>query len=148
MREIKRKYNTKPNRTSFKKGHKPLAGAFGKGDTHSVEAKRKVSESLIGKRGNLARNWQGGKTDKNTIIRYSTEMKDWRERVFKRDNYTCQECGAKSGCGKAVVLCADHIKPFAYYPELRFDVDNGRTLCESCHKKTDSFAGKAVKNYA
>ena len=65
------------------------------------------------------------------LARYSPEMAEWRKAVFQRDNYTCQECG-KRGCE----LNADHIKPFAYFEELRFELSNGRTLCVPCHNKT------------
>ena len=65
------------------------------------------------------------------------EHRLWRTSVFQRDNYSCVECGKRGG-----KLCADHIKPHCLFPELRFDVDNGRTLCEPCHKATDTFAGK------
>lgn len=58
------------------------------------------------------------------------EYSEWRNFVFKRDNYTCQHC-RKIG----VKLNAHHIKPWALYPKLRFNVDNGITLCEDCHKK-------------
>jgi len=95
-------------------------------------------------------NWQGGVTPKNITIRMSREYKDWRTKVFQRDNYTCQECG-----NKGVTLQADHIKPFAYFPELRLVIDNGRTLCVPCHKKTENYlvnnfrdkTGKYITNF-
>lgn len=89
--------------------------------------------------------WKGGATPKNQKIRTSTEYKLWRKSVFERDNYACIWCGARSGNGKTVVLNADHIKPFAHFPELRFAIDNGRTLCVPCHKTTDNFAGRGLK---
>jgi len=81
--------------------------------------------------------WKGGITSQNEKIRHSIEYKKWRNAVFKRDNYTCQKCGArnKKGLGKTLRLEADHIKSFALYPSLRFSVKNGRTLCVKCHKR-------------
>ena len=86
--------------------------------------------------------WKGGISSRNHLIRSSVEYRIWRESVFKRDNYTCIWCGAKSKKGHPVILNADHIKPFAYYPELRFAIDNGRTLCVDCHRKTDTYGSK------
>ena len=74
-------------------------------------------------------------------IRMSAEMREWRLAVFERDDWTCQECGVRGG----VVLNVDHIKPFAYFPELRFDVDNGRTLCEPRHRETETYGIKGVR---
>lgn len=85
-------------------------------------------------------NWKGGVTKENERIRKSIAYKKWRSDVFARDNYTCQICKRKETVsGK---LEADHIKQFAKYPELRFDVSNGRTLCKECHKKTDTYLNK------
>lgn len=56
------------------------------------------------------------------------EYISWRNQVFKRDNYTCQLCDSYGGG-----LHADHIKPWANFPELRYEITNGRTLCVPCH---------------
>lgn len=76
-------------------------------------------------------NWQNGISSKNHLIRCSIEYKVWANAVKKRDNYTCQICSKRNG-GE---LHSDHIKPFSIYPELRFDINNGRTLCADCHYK-------------
>jgi 5-methylcytosine-specific restriction endonuclease McrA len=90
-------------------------------------------------RGEKSPLWKGGVCREHLKIRQSVEYKLWREAVFKRDNFTCIWCGAKNGNGKTVNLNADHIKPFCDYPELRFAIDNGRTLCINCHKKTETY---------
>ena len=97
------------------------------------------------RRGAANNKWKGGITPINHKIRTSTEYKLWRESVFQRDNWTCVFCGARSAAGIKVVLHADHIKPFALYPELRFAIDNGRTLCVPCHKTTETFGCKALR---
>ncbi len=129
----------------FKKGHK-----FG-GRNHvrkghptysDPERIRKLSEA---KRGENHHNWKGGISSINSRIRQSKEYKLWRKSVFERDNFYCVFCGYKSRGKRPADIHADHIKPFAYYPELRFAIDNGRTLCIPCHKKTENYKAKKIK---
>lgn len=93
--------------------------------------------------GNNNPSWKGGITPINHKIRTSTDYAKWRKAVFNRDNYACVNCGDSKGGN----LEADHIKPFAYYPELRLVVSNGQTLCKNCHRNTPTW-GERVKNYA
>jgi len=72
---------------------------------------------------------------KNRFWRNSNEYKEWRKSVFRRDNWTCKKCGARSKKNCYVRIEAHHIKPFALFPELRFVIDNGVTLCKPCHDK-------------
>ena len=106
------------------------------GKRHSVETRMKLSEQ---QKGELGPNWQGGITASTENLRHTVEYRLWREAVFARDNYICQECGQKGGR-----LHPHHIKSFAKYPELRFDINNGVTSCEECHKKTRNFGGSVI----
>lgn len=90
--------------------------------------------------------WKGGISSEYRRIRASNKYINWRKEVLKRDNYTCVLCGDRNykGRGNTVVLQADHIKPFALYPILRFSLKNGRTLCIDCHRKTDTWGRASV----
>ena len=57
--------------------------------------------------------------------------KDWRIKVYKRDKFTCQMPGCK--CKKR--LNAHHIQKWSSASMLRYDIDNGITLCKNCHDK-------------
>jgi len=83
-------------------------------------------------------NWKGGITPYLKKLRASQQYKEWRLAVFERDNYTCVWCGDNTGGN----LNADHIKPFAYFEDLRFELSNGRTLCVACHQKTPTFGNR------
>lgn len=84
--------------------------------------------------------WRGGVTPENKKIRLSLMSRVWRTQIFKRDNYTCQICRIRGG-----KLHADHIKSFSMFPKHRFSLKNGRTLCVTCHGKTDNYGRKALK---
>jgi len=77
--------------------------------------------------------WKGGLTEKASLERKTKEWIDWRKQIFERDNYTCQSCG-KRGC----TLHPHHIKKRSEFPELKFNIDNGLTLCNNCHTKIHS----------
>jgi HNH endonuclease len=121
----------------------------------SLSEIQKIKAANFGKARPLSRrifgplhwNWQGGKTSESLRLRHSALAREWRIAVFKRDNYTCQDCGARNGNGFKVTLNADHIKPWAYFPELRYEVSNGKTLCLPCHKKTPTFGYKAFLSH-
>ena len=92
-------------------------------------------------KGKLNVNWKDGVTSKNEQLRKSIEYKRWRQEIFERDNYTCQSCGKRGG----INLNANHKKPWSLFPELRFDLNNGETLCVPCHKLTSSYLNAYVK---
>jgi 5-methylcytosine-specific restriction endonuclease McrA len=97
-----------------------------------------------GKRGPAASNWRGGHYPKAKSIRNSEAYREWRTAIFQRDDFTCQLCSDRGGR-----LHVDHYPvPFSHifneFVELNidakdhppfWDTDNGRTLCESCHRK-------------
>jgi len=101
-----------------------------KGITVSEETRKKQSEAH---RGELAYNWQGGKS----FEEYPIEFKQIKKSILKRDNYTCQcpDCEHKSN-----LLDAHHID----YNKKNNNPENLITLCRSCHAKTN---GKNNRQY-
>lgn len=158
--EIRKKLSdaTKSNPTRYWLGKK-------RPDIAKLQIKRVVTEETrkkisVAKRANPSRywlgkkrpdlagpnywNWRGGVTSINDQIRKSAEYKRWRKLVFERDDYTCVLCREKRGGD----LEADHIKPFAFFPKLRFEISNGRTLCKECHRSTETYGHRTNMQHA
>jgi hypothetical protein len=136
-------HRRKNSEAQKKIGNKPPSW---KGKHHKEESKRKIGDSCRGEKSHF---WKGGISKINRTEREnfntSPECKLWRKSVFERDNYTCQECGARNGNGKTIVLQAHHIKSWSEFPLLRLIKENGITLCKECHKLTDSYGIKLIQ---
>ena len=104
------------------------------GKHHSKEIRKKMSEAQKGKNGH---NWKGGITSLNHFFRNNVDYKIWRKAIFERDNFTCQVCKQYGGD-----LRVHHINNFADFPELRFAINNGITLCKNCHQKFHKMFGQ------
>ena len=95
---------------------------------------------------------EGGKEVLRNIIKKSFKYRQWRSDIYIRDDFTCQFCSQHGGR-----LNADHIKPIslilqennitnieeALICEELWNINNGRTLCHGCHKKTDTYGGNS-----
>lgn len=92
----------------------------------------------IHQRGNLQKKGFRKSIDAETgrLRGLTREDRQWREAVLRRDGYACVSCTSTEQ------LEVDHIKPFCLYPEFRFHVENGQTLCHSCHAKTATYGRK------
>lgn len=123
-----------PNRKSpiytkgWEKGHIPWNKGL-KGIHCSPKTEFKKGQNA----GSKNPSWKGGITNVMHLLRKSDNYKEWRSKVFKRDNYTCYECGKKGGR-----IEAHHLFPFNEFIQWRFLVMNGITLCENCHAKIRS----------
>ncbi|MHA1483149.1 MAG: HNH endonuclease [Candidatus Heimdallarchaeaceae archaeon] len=117
-------------------------GKWMKGKKLPLKTRKKMSEAH---RGEKAYQWKGGISLLSRFIRHCFKYRQWRSDVFTRDDFTCQECGVRGGD-----LEAHHIKPFykiikenniktlqgALDCEELWNINNGRTLCLQCHRKS------------
>lgn len=128
----------KPNTGRFKKGHnggkrfvKGQVSIF-KGKKHTEESIQKMKDAL---KGRIV--WNKGKKWSNPIRRTKTRMgyysREWVRKVKERDGNKCVECSS------TYRIAAHHIKSWKNFPDLRFDINNGKTLCCICHVKIDGF---------
>lgn len=136
----------------FKKGISP----WNIGKQHSDETRKKMSiKARRPKPGNKEEKnffWKGGISPLRLRLHASFHYKDWRRRIFKRDNFTCQICFITD-----VPFHIDHF-PKSYSEIIQqyqitsvqdalvceelWDINNGRVLCVPCHQKTKTFACK------
>jgi hypothetical protein len=68
----------------------------------------------------------------------------FRREVLKRDKNVCQKCLKKERKNRPVV--AHHIKTVKDYPELRFEISNGLTICVPCHAIIHNYKKKKKTN--
>lgn len=66
--------------------------------------------------------WAGGQNE-----RVNPNYTKWRKAVLERDKYYCRICHSQDR------LEVHHIKRFATHPDIRWNIDNGLTLCHDCH---------------
>lgn len=72
--------------------------------------------------------WKGG-VSRDTHSTKEPRYKNWRMAVFKRDSFSCRieniDCKGQ--------IQVHHILRWADYPELRYEINNGITLCQAHH---------------
>ena len=114
-----------------KKISKANKGRKNKWGHHSQETKIKISAF---QQGISVEEWKGFKISMNRFLKNTAKYQIWRNLVFLRDNFICQNpncefCNNEIG----IYLQAHHIKSLKFYPELAFDVNNGITYCKNFH---------------
>ena len=137
---------------SFKK----CVGANGKGREKLIaimqteEYRKKASKAkmgakngMYGVRGDKHPKWNAELTEEERLIKRAyPEYTEWRRQVYERDNYTCQVCGDNKGGN----LVAHHLNGYHWDKNARVDINNGVTLCESCHNDFHSIYGYGDNN--
>jgi len=132
---------SKEHKQKLKKNHKGTSGKHWKWTEKSRMKKRKDKNPM----------WRGGITSLRKQIFNSIEYKKWRKGIFERDSYTCCECHRIGGKlhphhikSQAIILAENKIKTFREALKCKelWNINNGITLCEECHKLTDTFGAK------
>ena len=90
--------------------------------------------------------WRGGISSINIKVRALKQNTLWRKAVYERDNYICQICGDNKGGNlnahhkitiKSIIEEYNIVETIdAIKCKKLWDINNGITLCESCHIKT------------
>lgn len=61
----------------------------------------------------------------------------WAKAVKNRDFHCCQICGITGGD-----LHSHHLNAWSSYPDQRYDIENGVTLCSGCHDRFHNIYGR------
>lgn len=94
--------------------------------------------------GPLSWSWRSDISDEERLVQRSTDAnRKWRSAVYARDNFTCQLCNERGG-----KLHAHHLDAYNKFKHRRFELDNGVTLCETCHGAFHEFYGRGSNTRA
>ena len=104
------------------------------GRKHSIETRKKMSNSKP--KGEKSPFWI---KDRTQLKRYSDVARDrrsyaynfWKSQVLKRDKSKCRI--ANSSCAGRLEI--HHILSYTHHPELRYQINNGITLCHAHHPR-------------
>lgn len=106
---------------------------------NTIEYKEKSRVAKLGKNnpmygvtGENHPHWNPSLTNEERLLKRKVPQNyKWIRDVYKRDNYTCQCCGYDKGG----TLVAHHLNSWHWDKDNRFNIENGVTLCESCHHR-------------
>lgn len=146
--------------TEFKKGHVNLVRSPPKGVHYNPKDEFKkgcispMKNPIIARRqgDSMIRKFDL-KGRKETDKHYGFLYTKWKRAVEKHDNYECQLCHSKNNDIELVIrdgelvyrrvrIVAHHIKDWVAYPKERYNVENGTTLCKSCHNIITNHIGR------
>jgi len=103
-----------------------------RGKKHTQEARLKQRLARLGKTGILCPNYI---VDRSLLKlddrRNDSSYKEWRKEVWLRDNFKCRIADDK--CNGRIE--AHHILAWSEHPELRYQINNGITLCHAHHPR-------------
>ena len=114
------------------KGKKSIK--YWKGKKFSEHHKDKLSEAKDKFFENGGRPWnyiEDRSLLKKDNKRNDSAYREWSKSVKKRDNWKCK-INNKDCFGKVI---AHHILGWSLYPELRYQINNGITLCQAHHPR-------------
>lgn len=145
QRRIETSERAKKNIGTNSKGREKLTAIMQTKEYREKASKAKMGakNGMYGVYGDKHPQWNANLTDEERIIRRAyPEYTEWRTQVFERDKYTCQICGDNKGGN----LVAHHLNGYHWDKNARVDINNGVTLCDTCHKNFHSIYGYGDNN--
>lgn len=143
---LKKYYKTHKGNNFGKTG--ALSSFYGRKHSEATKAKMSIAQKTCNKkilRGSESPNFNHNITnEERQLKRDNLHNTHWRLLVFHRDSFTCQICDDNEGGN----LEAHHLNNWSDYKEQRYDINNGVTLCDKCHKTFHAFYGYNHNNYS
>ena len=119
--------NPKTKSTQFKKGQRPSPKTeFKKGDVSWTKGMKGYFAGEKHYKWKFDRTQLAKRQERNDVA-----YQEWRKQVWQRDNFKCKM--ANSDCNGRIE--AHHILGWTEFPELRYNLNNGITLCHAHHPR-------------